>query len=32
MAFITRNYLYLISILERLAHIIPPLLLRLILA
>ena len=32
MAFITRNYLYLISILERLAPIVPPLLLRLILA
>jgi putative oxidoreductase len=32
MAFITRNYLYLVSILERLAPIIPPLLLRLILA
>lgn len=25
MAFIMRNYLYLISILKRLAHIIPPL-------
>ncbi len=32
MAFITRNYLCLISILERLAPIIPPFLLRLILA
>jgi putative oxidoreductase len=32
MAFITRNYIYLVSILDRLAPIIPPILLRLILA